>query len=69
MNEPTNGTRAARAQLALYAYVGGDNLSPDEALRDLLSDLMHWAVKNNVYFENELDTAERNFAFEDEDES
>jgi len=69
MSTPTNASRATRAQIALWAYQGGDRLSPDEALRDLLSDLMHWAAKNNVYFENELDTAERNFAFEDEDES
>ena len=69
MSTPTNGSRATRAQVALWSYQGGDRLSPDEALRDLLSDLMHWAAKNNVYFENELDTAVNNFEYEEGNES
>ena len=38
-----NNDRATRAGEALDAYIGGDSLSPDDALSDLLCDLRHWA--------------------------
>ena len=54
-----NDIRAERAEAALAEY-GSD----DEALRDILSDLMHWADRKGVDFSEELAFAEGHYEAE-----
>ena len=59
MTSPTIKTRRARAEAAIDAYCRSANEAPyDEALIDLLTDLMHWTDGNGIDFQNALDHAE-----------
>jgi hypothetical protein len=57
---PTNLDRAewcARAQAALRCSQSATGADDDNALPDLLCDLQHWSDRENVNFEDALDTA------------
>lgn len=52
---PTNEHRARWAQDALTAYAAKDRCGIDtETLRDLITDLGHWADRNGIAFEREV---------------
>lgn len=51
--------RCAGAQIIIDMYCESvGHRSPDEALIDLLADLMHWSDANGVDFQNALDHAQ-----------
>jgi hypothetical protein len=50
--------RRATAQVVIDAYCQATkHRAPDEALIDLLADLMHWTDGNGLDFQNALDHA------------
>jgi hypothetical protein len=49
-----NDDRAAWAAAALTAFRGETGADEEEALGDLLADLMHWSDRNNFDFESAL---------------
>lgn len=53
-----NGERARFAGVALEHVCGTDR---EDSLSDLLCDLMHWADRNDLDFQNELERAIRNY--------
>lgn len=61
MNVPDNQRRAARASIALAAYRTATRTHPDDALCDLLADLMHWASQNGFDFMADYDMARCHF--------
>lgn len=68
--EPTNASRRERARAALrtYAEVRADQLEPEEALSDLLADLMHYcdAADSACDFWEAVDRASLNYDAERE---
>ena len=62
----TNEMRAGWAEQALEAFVRATNCEGgEEALADLLCDLMHWAGQNpDVDFDECMGRAERNYEAE-----
>jgi hypothetical protein len=56
-----NEERAARAAIALEAYKNIPGTDPDAAVRDLLSDLMHYCDQNELLFKFELEVARSNY--------
>lgn len=56
-----NRTRARRAQYSLDAYKTACPTDDDDALCDLLTDLMHYADMTNTGFEEELDRAQMHY--------
>jgi NTP pyrophosphatase (non-canonical NTP hydrolase) len=52
-----NGSRAEWAGAALSAFMKETGADQEDALGDLLADLMHWADRNNYDFELALDRA------------
>lgn len=51
----TNEHRAERARAALDAYATNDPFGIDQdTLRDLITDLGHWADRNGIAFEREV---------------
>ncbi|MGE3227889.1 MAG: hypothetical protein AB7J30_00420 [Hyphomicrobium sp.] len=61
MTSPTNRERAIRAENALYGLCAAAGCNLDEALTDLLADLMHWTAVTGRDFEHTLDTARIHF--------
>jgi hypothetical protein len=58
-------TRRARAEAAIGAYCRSAIEVPyDEALIDLLTDLMHWTDGNGLDFQNAIDHADFHHAAE-----
>lgn len=65
MTSITNQDRAKRAQSALDTYTGHlDVLAPNEAAADLICDLLHYAVANEIEPESVIRTALNNFVGE-----
>ncbi|MBU2582731.1 MAG: hypothetical protein KJ622_13545 [Alphaproteobacteria bacterium] len=61
MSVPDNQRRAARASIALAAYRTATGTEPDDALCDLLADLMHWANQHGFDFAGDYDMARCHF--------
>jgi hypothetical protein len=59
--ENMNDDRAKWAQAALRAFRKATGADEEEALGDLLSDLMHWSDRNNFDFEAALDRARMHY--------
>ena len=59
--EDQNTDRADWANVAIIAFRDHTNSDREDLLSDLLSDLMHWADRNNCDFRSELDRAFRNY--------
>lgn len=55
--ENMNDSRAAWAGAALRAFMEATRTDEEDALGDLLADLMHWADRNNFDFELAFDRA------------
>ena len=53
--EGSNDRRAAWAAAALRAFMDATGTDEEDALGDLLADLMHWADRSNFDFESALD--------------
>lgn len=49
-----NGNRAAWAEAAIAAFVVATGTDPEDALADLLGDLIHWCDRNGLDFDHEL---------------
>jgi hypothetical protein len=67
--DPTNADRAARGAFLVNAYIdelGGDG---QNALRDMLADLMHYASANGLDFEDEARIARGHFDAEVREEA
>ena len=62
--EPTNSDRAAWAEKALLTFCCQTGTDYEDALGDLLCDLMHWADENEIDFNSALDGAREHHAFE-----
>jgi len=50
---------AACAANALRAFRRATGTNPEDAVADLLADLMHWCLQNGQDFEKELERARR----------
>lgn len=59
-----NEARAEWAGQAVAAFMVATRTDPENALGDLLCDLMHWASKNGQNFDETLDRARRGYAME-----
>ena len=56
--DPDNkNDRSAWASVALLAFMQVTGTDQEDALGDLLADLMHWADRNNFDFDAALDRA------------
>ena len=64
----TNEDRRLRAWAALSEYRQGDNSSAEELLSDLLCDLRHWAVHNDLNFVECSERGYQNYFAEVEEE-
>ncbi len=53
-----------RATIALKAYRQATGTDPEDALADLLADLMHWCLQTGQDFDKELGCARRHFGDE-----
>lgn len=54
-----NDSRAAWAEQALAEFMQATGTDREDALGDLLCDLMHWADRNDQNFNSELESARR----------
>jgi hypothetical protein len=59
-----NDRRSAWAGLALAAFIAATGTDWEDALGDLLTDLMHWADRNNYDFEAALFRAQGHYEAE-----
>jgi hypothetical protein len=59
-----NDDRAKWAQAALRAFRKATGADAEEALGDLLTDLMHWSDRNNFDFDAALDRARMHYEAE-----
>ena len=66
--EPTNRNRAAWADIALGAFRDTTGADREDALSDLLCDLMHWSGRHGFNFEAELSRAQGHFEEENQEE-
>jgi hypothetical protein len=64
LTEPTNSDRAAWAEEALIAFCRLTGSNHEDALGDLLCDLMHWADENHLNFDAMLTRAHEHHVFE-----
>ncbi|QDT53879.1 hypothetical protein Pan44_19050 [Caulifigura coniformis] len=62
--ERMNGKRAAWADLAVTAFQAATGTDEEDALGDLLADLMHWADRANYDFELAFNRAQDHYAAE-----
>jgi hypothetical protein len=62
--ENMNGDRAKWAKAALRAFRKATSADEEEALGDLLCDLMHWSDRNNMDFDAALDRARMHYEAE-----
>lgn len=56
-----NDNRADWANAALVAFRSVTRCDGEDALADLLADLMHWCDRNNASFRDELERARSNY--------
>lgn len=59
-----NGERARLAGNAIGMFERAAHTDRKDSLSDLLADLMHWADRNELDFQDELDRAFRNYTSE-----
>lgn len=59
--DATNTKRAAWAEAAIHLFTQLTGCDREDALGDLLSDLMHWATRNNFDFDLALSRAKGHF--------
>jgi len=64
----TNAKRAAWAEAALYLFCQLTGSDHEDALADLLCDLMHWARQERADFDLELSRAKGHFEEESDEE-
>ena len=62
--EPSNTDRAAWAATALHAFRHQTGADPEDALADLLADLMHWCDSSGHDFETEFRRAAHHYECE-----
>ena len=62
--EEMNDNRAAWAATAILSFQQETGTDDENALTDLLCDLMHWADRNGEDFENELCRARMHYEAE-----
>lgn len=62
--ENMNDARAARAAAALQHFQIATCADDQDAVRDLLCDLMHWCDRNGFDFQHELDRARLHYEAE-----
>jgi len=62
--EGMNERRTAWAGLALAAFITATGTDEEDALGDLLTNLMHWADRNNYDFEAALFRAQGHYEAE-----
>jgi hypothetical protein len=67
LSQPTNATRADRADKALRVYRRDSRCDFEDSLGDLLCDLMHWADANKFDFEAALFRAQSHHEAEAQD--
>jgi hypothetical protein len=65
----TNKDRAEWAAAALRHFQCATGTHSDDALPDLLCDLLHWSDRENANFQQALDTARMNYDEECEEEN
>ena len=68
MRDVTNADRAEWAFCAIERFQDKTQTDDEDALSDLLCDLMHLADRDGHDFENELNRARNNYAEEVRDE-
>ena len=54
MSAPTSAARAGRADIALQAFIARAGCDCEESLAELLTDLMHWADRCRISFDEHL---------------
>ena len=59
--EDMNGNRSDLAFYALREFAAQSGTDPENVLRDLLTDLMHWCDRHGQIFSLELDSATRRY--------
>lgn len=59
--EGQNDDRASWAATALGAFRKETRTDPEDAISDLLADLMHWCDRNDSNFEHELARGRRHY--------
>jgi len=67
--EEMNDDRAEWAAMALEAFQHATGTEEEDALRDLLCDLMHWCDRNNCDFNAALSRAQMHYETETTPES
>ena len=64
-----NDDRAGWAEEALKTFMTFTRTDPEDSLADLLTDLMHWADRNEPNFAAELERARGNYESETTEET
>lgn len=64
MTHPTNDERADWAEAAILDLCAATGCDLDDALTDLLCDLMHWAQRTSRDFDTALQRSRSHFAAE-----
>jgi hypothetical protein len=67
--EHMNDERAAWAAQALITFIAATGTDFQDALPDLLADLMHWCDRHNVSFSAELGKAHQHYEAETQEET
>lgn len=62
--EGLNDDRSSWAGIAIAAFMAATNTEPENALSDLLCDLMHWADRRGECFDSRLEHARHHYAEE-----
>lgn len=63
-----NDRRSAWADEAINTFVDTTQTDREDALSDLLCDMMHWCDRNEFDFSQELEMAESHYDYEKENE-
>ena len=69
MSEPTNDDRADWAQAAINAFQAVTRTDDEDAVPDLIADLLHLAVRQGLDPQLMLDRAQSNFEAERAEEA
>jgi len=59
--ESQNNSRSKWAEVAIKAFEAETGTYREDALADLLCDLMHWCDRNGLRFQKELERAENHY--------
>lgn len=66
--EPTNADRAERAESVILTYMAITGTDLEDALGDLLCDLMHWADAEDFWFDAAMERSRGHYQAECADE-